>query len=66
MTVQQSLDLSLYIRILKYNRISSERIDYLKKEYINYLNNNVEYLSEELTIFLKYLDDQNKKRSKAM
>lgn len=65
MDVQQSLDLNLYTRILKYNRKTPDRIEFLKKEYINYMENNVDDISDELKIFLKFLDEKQEKHSKS-
>lgn len=65
MDVQQSLDYSQYIRILKSNRISPERIEFLKNEYVNYIENNVDNISEELQIFLKFLDEKREKHGKS-
>lgn len=65
MDVQQHLDLNQYIRILKFNRVTPERIDYLRKEYINYVENNVIDISEELKIFLKFLDEKQERHSKS-
>lgn len=65
MDVQQRLDLCQYIRILKFNRVSSERIEFLKQEYIEYIENNIENISDELKIFLKFLGEKQEKRSKS-
>lgn len=65
MEAQQHFNLSQYIRILKANRLSNERIDYLKDEYINYIENNIQNISEELKIFLKFLNEKETKHSKS-
>lgn len=65
MDVQQHLDLNQYIRILKFNRVAPERIDFLRKEYINYVENNIMGVSEELKIFLKFLDEKQERHSKS-
>lgn len=65
MDVQQYLNLNQYVRILKFNRVAPERIDYLRKEYINYVENNIMGVSEELKIFLKFLDEKQERHSKS-
>lgn len=66
MNVLQSLDLSLYIKTLKYNNKSMEEIDKLKKEYIAYTNGVIlEPFSEELKWYLNYLEEiRNVKKEK--
>lgn len=65
MDVQQYLNLNQYIRILKFNRVAPERIEFLRKEYINYVENNIMGVSEELKIFLKFLDEKQERHSKS-
>lgn len=65
MEVQQHFNLSQYIRVLKANRLSNERIEFLKDEYINYMENNIQSISEELKIFLNFLNDKEIKHSKS-
>ena len=65
MDVQQYLNLNQYIRILKFNRVAPERIEFLRKEYIDYVENNIMGVSEELKIFLKFLDEKQERHSKS-
>ena len=62
MTVQQSLDLSEYVRILEYNGRTEEEIVRLKQEYISYIDNTLGVnLSEELKWYLNYLNNKREK-----
>ena len=65
MEAQQHFNLSQYIRVLKANRLSNERIEFLRDEYINYMENNIQSISEELKIFLNFLNDKEIKHSKS-
>lgn len=64
MTVQQSLDLSEYVRILEYNGRTEEEIGRLKQEYISYIDNTLGVnLSEELKWYLNYLNNKREKEN---
>lgn len=64
MTVQQSLDLSEYVRILEYNGRTEEEIVRLKQEYISYIDNTLgANLSEELKWYLNYLNNKREKEN---
>lgn len=64
MTVQQSLDLSEYVRILEYNGRTEEEIARLKREYISYTENTLGVnLSEELKWYLNYLNNKREKEN---
>lgn len=64
MTVQQSLDLSEYVRILEYNDRTEEEIVRLKQEYISYIDNTLGVnLSEELKWYLNYLNNKREKEN---
>ena len=60
MSVQEALNLSLYVRILKHNNKTDEEIEQYKKEYIRYTEGINDNNSEVLEWFLKYLEDNNK------
>ena len=60
MSVQEALNLSLYIKILKYNKKTPEEIEQYRKEYIRYTEGINDNNSEVLEWFLKYLEDNNK------
>lgn len=66
MDVQQHLDLNQYIRILKYNKVSPKRIEFLKREYIEYTEHRLENISEELKIFLDFTNERREKKGKSM
>ena len=64
MTVQQSLDLSEYVRILEYNGRKEDDILRLKKEYISYTDNPLNAnVSEELKWYLNYLNHKREKEN---
>lgn len=64
MTVQQSLDLSEYVRILEYNGRTEKEIVRLKQEYISYIDNTLGVnLSEELKWYLNYLNNKGEKEN---
>lgn len=64
MTVQQSLDLSEYVRILEYNGRTEEDIIRLKREYISYTDNTLNTnISEELKWYLNYLNNKREKEN---
>ena len=60
MSVQEELNLTLYIKILKYNKKTKEEIEQYRKEYIRYTEGINDNNSEVLEWFLKYLEDNNK------
>lgn len=59
MTIIESINLRNYVQILKYNNKTPEQIEILKKEYINYVDNNGPIISNELEEYLNYLNKQS-------